>query len=43
MHVEVFFYDKGDEALAQVAQRGSGCLSTGDIKGQAGWGFEHLM
>jgi len=43
MHVEVFFYDKGDEALAQVAQKGGGCPVPGDTQGQAGWGSEYLM
>jgi len=32
-----FFSNKGDEALAQVAQRGGGCPKV------RGWGYEHLM
>ena len=32
-----------NEALAQVAQRCSGCLIPGDTQGQAGQGSEHLM
>ena len=32
-----FFYIKGGEAVAQVAQRGGGC------QGQVGWGPEHLI
>jgi len=32
-----FFYSKGGEAVAQVAQRGGGC------QGQVGWGPEHLI
>ena len=38
-----FFYSKGSEALAQVAQRSRGCPIPGGIQGQAGWGSEHLM
>jgi len=38
-----YFYDKGREALAQVAQRGCGCSISGHIKGQAGWGSERLI
>ena len=34
------FFNKSNEALAQVAQRGGGCLVPGDIQGQAGWGSE---
>jgi len=34
------FYDKGGEALAQVAQRRCGCPLPGSVQGQAGWGFE---
>ena len=30
-----FFYNKGGEALEQVAQRGGGCPILGDIRGQA--------
>jgi len=37
---EKFFYDKGGETLAQVAQRGSGCPIPGNIQGQVGWGSE---
>jgi len=40
---ESFFYNKGSEALAQVAPRGDGCPILGDNKGQAGQGSEHLM
>jgi len=36
----VFFYTKGGEALAQVAQRGGGCPIPGDTQGQAGQGSE---
>ena len=36
----LFFYSKGGEALAQVAQRGGGCPIPGDTQGQAGWGSE---
>jgi len=38
-----FFYSKAGAALAQVAQRGSGCPIPGDTPGQAGWGSEHLI
>lgn len=31
-----FFYNKGSEAPAHVAQRGDGCPILGDIRGQAG-------
>ena len=34
------FYNEGDETLAQVAQRGSGCPIPGKIQGQVGWGSE---
>ena len=37
------FYNKGGEALAQVAQRAGGCPMAGDNQGQGGWGPEHLM
>jgi len=37
------FYNKGSEALAQVAQRSGGCPILADIQGQAGQGSEHLM
>jgi len=30
------------EKLEQVAQRGGGCPTPGDIQGQAGWGSEQL-
>ncbi len=33
---EEVFYNKGGEALAQVAQRGGGCPIPGDSQGQAG-------
>ena len=36
-------YNKGSEALAQVAHKGSGCLVLRDIQGQAGQGSEHLI
>ena len=32
----MFLYNKGDEALEQVVQRGCGCLIPGDIQGQSG-------
>jgi len=32
--------NKGDEALAQVAQRGCVCPITGSIQGRVGGGFE---
>mgnify|MGYP001853027772 CR=1 FL=1 len=35
------FYNKGGEALEQVAQRGGGSPVPGDIQGQAGWDSEH--
>ena len=35
-----FFYNKGGEALEQVAQRGDGCPVPEDTRGQAGWGSE---
>ena len=34
--MDISFYDKGSEALAQVAKRGGGCLILGDTQGQAG-------
>jgi len=37
------FYNKGGEALAQVAQRGSGSHIPGDIQDQDEPGFEHLV
>ena len=40
---EDVFYNKGGEALAQVAQRAGGCPIPGDTQGQAGQGSEHLM
>ena len=36
-------YNKGGDALAQVAQRGGGCPIPGDAQGQVGWGSEHPM
>ena len=36
------FYNKGGEALEQVAQSGGGCSIPGDIQDQAGWGPEQL-
>ena len=36
------FYAKGDEALAQVAQKVGGCPVPGYIQSQAGRGSEHL-
>ena len=35
-----FFYHKGGEALAQVAQRGGGCPVPADAQGEAGRGSE---
>ena len=35
------FYDKGGEALAQVAQRFGGCPIPGYFQGKAGLGSEH--
>jgi len=35
-----FFYDKGGEALEQLAQGGDGSPILGDIQGQAGQGSE---
>ena len=37
------FYNKGDEALEQVAWRCGGSPALGDIQGQAGPGSEHLI
>ena len=37
------FYNKGGEALAQVAQRGGGCPIPGDTQGQAGRDSEYLI
>ena len=37
---ENVFYNKGGEALAQVAQRGGGCPIPGDTQGQTGQGSE---
>jgi len=34
----LFFYNKSGEALAQVVQRGGGCLILGATQGQAGQG-----
>jgi len=38
---EDILYDKGGEALAQVAQRSCGCSLPGSVQGQAGWSSEH--
>jgi len=38
--MEEILYDKGDEALEQVAQRGGRCPIVGSVQGQVGWGFE---
>ena len=38
-----FFFSKSNEALAQVAQRCSGCPVPGDTQGQAGQGSENLI
>ena len=35
-HKEEIFYDKGGEALTEVAQRCSGCPVPGDTQGQVG-------
>ena len=43
LYILDIFYNKGGEALAQVAQRGDGWPIPVDIQGQAGWGSEHLM
>ena len=32
------FYNKGGEAVEQVAQRGGGCPIPEDTQGQVGWG-----
>ena len=40
LHVWIKGYDKGSEALEQVAQRGGGCPVLADIQGQAGGGSE---
>ena len=40
---EDVFYDEGDEELEQVAQRGGGWGISGDVQGQVGRGFEHLI
>jgi len=37
---EDILYNKGDEALEQVAQRSYGCPLLGSVQGQAEWGFE---
>ena len=39
---EGVFYNKGVEALEQVAPRGGGCPILGDIQGQAGQGSEQF-
>jgi len=33
-------YDEGGKTVAQVAQRGGGCPTPGNIQSQAGWGSE---
>ena len=38
---EKVFYDKGGEALKQVAQRGGGCPVPADTQGHAAGGSEH--
>lgn len=38
--IRKFFYNKGGEALVQVAQRGGGCLIPGVMEGQAGCGSD---
>ena len=43
MDIMKFFYIMDDEALEQVVQRGEECLMSGNIQGQAGWGFEHQI
>jgi len=40
-HKEEFFYRKGGEALAHVAQRAGGCFIHADNQGQAGPVSEH--
>ena len=35
-----FFYDKGGEALEQVAQRSCECPIIASVQGQVGWDFE---
>ena len=42
-HKEKVFYNKGGEALDQVAQRGRGCPILGDTQGQAGGALSNLM
>jgi len=37
--IDMLYYE-GGEALAQVAQRSSGCLLPGSVQGQIGQGFE---
>jgi len=41
--MEEVFYGKGSEALAQVAQRGSGCPVPGDIQGHTGGALSTLL
>jgi len=40
---EKAFHSKDGEVLVQDAQRHGRCPVPGDIKGQAGWGCEHLV
>ena len=40
---ENVFWSEGGEALEQIAQRGDGCPTPGDTKGQAGRGSEHVI
>ena len=42
-YMEKVCYNEGGEALAQVAQRGSGCLFPGSIQGQTGGVLSDLM
>jgi len=37
--LEEILSSKGDEVLEQVALRRCGCLISGSIQGQVGWGF----
>jgi len=41
--INVFFYNKGSEALEQDAQRGGGYPMPEDTQGQVGWGSEQLI
>ena len=40
LDIKKFFYDKGDETLEQVAQRGGRYPMLEDIQCQAGWASE---